>query len=780
MGEELKTMTATHNNIPSPTRAIEARVDLKEKVTGQAKYVEDLSHPLGVAYAAMLLSPYSHARLVSIDSSKAEKLPGVLAVLDREHLDGLNPILHTPRYEYMIKSLSGPLPDDQPLLVIDKARFDGELVAAVAAEDLRTARRAVELIDAHYEPLEPVFDAVAALDSSSPILHENRGTNLLLEDRFEWGNVKQGFSEATRIFEETYTSPSMFHHPMENVGGCIVQFLNDEATIWGSTDAPFRDGDKMADFFELDRDRMRFRVPYVGGHFGAKHVTNSMLAAMFLSRKTGRPIKTLPTSAESFRTTARHAMFYRAKVGVKADGTLTALDVDMVVDTGAYTTGAALATHNMVISAWGCYRIPNVRISARCAYTNKVPASHTRSTGKFQTTWAVESLIDSVGRQMNIDPTDFRKKNVLRRGEFVAQGAPSMDADFVEMMDRAAAAINWDGHSDVSQKINDKSGSKSQASTGRALVLALRSGNFGGGRAYAMATVDVRGRIKIHHNATDPGQGIYNLIQLIAAEILGVPQAQIIVGEPDTAVSLPFAGVNAQRTTIQLGNAVKNACENLKQEMLRVASEIRGGEMSEWRIAKGRLWRAEQSFSFGEIAASIKTLGDNSVLKAIGSYSPPAARGPFGGLDHWAASAAAVELEVDRETGDVKLMQYSMVTDAGKILQYNSAKGQLEGGAVMGIGHAFYEETMYQEGQLMNADPFQYRLATMEDVPESFNTVMLENADGPGPFGSKGISQTSITMVAPAIGNAVYDAIGVRIRSVPITPEKILKGLGKI
>ena len=773
-------MTRQNAETGSPSTEPDLRMDLKEKVTGQAKYVEDLADPPGVAYAAMLVSPYSHARLVSIDASRAEKLPGVIAILDREHLNGIEPMLHTPRYEYMIKGLRGLLPDDQPLLAIDKTRFDGELVAAVAAEDLRTARKAVELIDVVYEPLEPVFDAVEALGPSAPVLHETQGTNLLLEDKFEWGNVDRGFREAGKIFEETYTSPSMFHYPMENVGGCIIQVLNDEATIWGSTDAPFRDGDKMADFFQMDRDRVRFRVPYVGGHFGAKHVTPSMLAAMFLSRKTGRPIKTLPSAAESFRTTARHATVYSAKVGVAADGRLTALEVDLVVDTGAYTTGAALATHNIVISAWGCYRIPNVRIRARCAYTNKVPASHARSTGKFQTTWGVECLMDSVARQIGMDPFDFRKLNVLRKGEFVAEGAPPMDADFLDMMEKAASAIHWDGRSSRGRQPARTPKPKPQVATGRALVLALRSGNFGGGRAYVMAAVDVRGRVKIQHNASDPGQGIYHLIKIIASKTLEVPPDQIIVAEPDTAVALPFAGVNAQRTTIQLGNAVKNACENLKQEMLRVASEIRGGALSEWKIERGKLWRAEQSFSFADIVASIKTLGDNSILKAIGSYSPPAARGPFGGLDHWAASAAAVELEVDRETGDVKLTQYSMVTDAGKVLHYNSAKGQLEGGTVMGIGHALFEECIYQNGQFMNADPFQYRLATIDDIPPSFETILLENEDGPGPFGSKGISQTSITMVAPAIGNAIYDAIGVRIKSVPITPEKILQAMGKL
>ncbi len=756
----------------------EPRLDLRDKVTGQAKYVEDLPTPAGTAWAAMLLSPYSHARLLSIDSSRAEKLPGVIAVLDREHLDGLNPMLHTPRYEYMVKTLSGPLPDDQPLVVLDKVRFHGELVAAVAAEDLRTAQKATELIEVNYEPLEPVFDAAAALSASAPILHESKGTNLLLEDRLEWGNVERGFGEAARIFEETYTSPSMFHHPMENVGACVAQFFGDEAMIWGATDAPFRDSDEMADFFGIDRERMRFRVPYIGGHFGAKNVTNYMLAALFLSRKSGRPVKTLPTTEASFRTTARHGMIFTAKIGVKSDGTLTALDVDMIIDTGAYTTGAVLATHNMVISAWGCYRIPNVRIKARCAYTNKVPASHTRATGKFQTTWAVECLIDSVARKTGIDPTAFRKKNVLRRGEFVAEGAPPMDADYLEMMDKAAAAINWDGRSSVERR--DGSDSSSSIAKGRALVLTLRNGNQGGGRAYAMATVDVRGNVKIHHNAPDPGQGIYNLISIIAAQTLELPRSQIIVGEPDTAVSLPFSGVNAQRTTIQLGNAVKNACENLKRELVNVACETKGGNPGEWTVARGRLWRAEQSFSFGDIAAAIKTLGDNSVLKAMGSYSPPSGRSAFGGLDHWATSAAAVELEVDRETGEIKVLQFSVVSDAGKILHFNSAKGQIEGGAVMGFGHALFEETVYQDGQLLNADPFQYRLPTMGDIPEHFRTIILENGDGPGPFGSKGMSQTSITAVAPAVGNAIYDALGVRIRSVPITPEKILKALGKI
>src|SRR5574341_600115 len=395
--------------------ADQPRIDSLEKVTGQAKYVEDLPDLPGMGFGANLLSPYSHARILAIDSSKAERLPGVLAVLHRERLEGLDPML--PAHSHEIFKLSS----DQPFIATDKVRFDGELVAQVVAEDLRTARRAAELIEIEYEPLPPVLDAEEALAPGAPLLHEARGTNLLLEDKLEWGDVKKGFQEAERIFEESYTSPSMFHHPMENVGSCIAQFIGGEITLWAPTASPFRDAQEIGHIFALDPDRVRVRVPYVGGGFGSKILTGSMLAALFLSRKIGRPVKLCSSAEESFRHTARHAMVYKAKIGVKSDGTLTALDVELLVDTGADTTGAATVTHNAVISAWGCYRLPHFRCYARCAYTNKVPASHTRATGKVQTTWGVECAMDSVARQLGMEPIDFRVKNVLSRGEFVAK-----------------------------------------------------------------------------------------------------------------------------------------------------------------------------------------------------------------------------------------------------------------------------------------------------------------------------------------------------------------------
>jgi CO/xanthine dehydrogenase Mo-binding subunit len=748
------------------------RIDLRDKVTGQAQYIEDLPDLPLTAYGATLLSPYSHAKIVSIDCTDAEKSPGVLAVLDREHLDGQDPRLKLAPHEHF------KLGDDQDFIAIDKVRFEGELVALVVAEDLRSAQRALEKIRVEYEPLPPVFDAVEALAPGAPILHEEHGTNLLLEDSLAWGDIDKGFGQADRVFEESYTSPSMFHHPMEHVGGCLAQFINGELNLWLPTSSPMRDGSEFAHFLGIEPDKVRVRVPYVGGGFGSKIPTPSHYAAVVLSRKIGRPVRLIPSEEHSFRQNSRHAEVFKAKIGVKADGTLTALDVDLVVDTGAYTTGGATAAHNSVISAWGCYRIPHLRIKGRCVYTNKVPAGHARATGKIQTTWGIECTMDSVARQMGIDPYEFRKKNVLLRGDFVAKGTPSMDTDYLDLMQRAVAGISWDGRSNLAPS-NLSATAGSRWVRGRGMALSLRHGSQGGGRAYAMATMDARGTVTIQHNAPEIGQGTHNLFSIIAARTLDVPQKEIRVKSPDTAVHLPFAGVSAQRTTMQMGNAVHNACEKLKQELFSLAAQVKGGKPEEWRLIQGRLCWAETSFSIAEI---IKVLGGSGVLKCVGYHSvrPMEKESAFAGMDHWAPSAAAIDLEVNAETGELRILRYSVIADAGKALHYPSAKAQVDGGAVMGFGHALFEETIYQEGQLQNGDAFQYRLPVMKDIPEVFYSSMLEKEDGPGPFGSKGMSQTSIVTVAPAIGNAVYDALAVRVRSLPITPEKILREMGKI
>jgi CO/xanthine dehydrogenase Mo-binding subunit len=753
------------------SRHFAPRIDLREKVTGQAQYVEDLPDLSNTAYGAPLLSPYSHARILRIDSSEALKMPGVLGIVDRDHLDDVNPRLKLAQHEHL------KIVDDQDIVAIDKVLFDGDLVALIVAEDLRAAEQAREKIHIEYEPLAPVFDAVEALTSGAAILHEDRGSNLLLEDSLAWGDIDEGFRQAERVFEETYSSPSMFHHPMEPVGGCLAHYMNGEANVWLPTSSPMRDAADFAHFLGIEPEKVRVRVPYVGGGFGSKIPTTAHFAALLASRRLLRPIRIVPSAEYSFRQNSRHAEVFKAKVGVKADGTITALDVDLVVDTGAYTTGGATAAHNSVISAWGCYRIPHLRIKGRCVYTNKVPAGHTRATGKIQTTWGIECTMDSVARQMGIDPYEFRKKNVLMRGDFVCKGTPSMDTDYLDLMAEAIAGIGWDGKANPAPADIDHAGSR--WARGRGMALSLRHGSQGGGRAYALLTMDARGVVTIQHNAPEIGQGTHNLFSVVAAQTLGISQEQIRVRAPDTAVSLPFAGVSAQRTTMQMGNAVHNACNKLKQDLLGLAAQAKGGKPEEWQLIEGRLCWREASFPVSEI---IRMAGGGVVLKSVGYHSvPPMVKdSAFAGMDHWAPSGAAIDLEVNRDTGELRILGYAVIADAGKAIHYPSAKSQVDGGAVMGFGHALFEETVYQDGQFQNGDPFQYRLPVMKDIPAEFYSSMLEKGDGPGPFGSKGMAQTSIVTVGPAIGNAVYDALGVRVRSLPITPEKILRAMGKI
>jgi CO/xanthine dehydrogenase Mo-binding subunit len=352
-----------------------------------------------------------------------------------------------------------------------------------------------------------------------------------------------------------------------------------------------------------------------------------------------------------------------------------------------------------------------------------------------------------------------------------------MDTDFLDLAGKVISAIGWDGRSNLADKPG-ASAAKAGVARGRGMALSLRHGSQGGTKTSAMASVDGAGIVKIQHNAPDLGQGVHNLLSVIASRTLGIPQKQISIGQPDTAVDLPFVGVHSQRTTMQMGRAVMSACENLKRELISAASRAQGGNPEEWRVLDGRLCRMDSSFSFGEIvrasgADAIQIVGDHLPAKTLKESA-------FSGMDHWAASAGAAEVEVDCETGEFRVLQFAVIADAGKTLHHLSAKAQVDGGAVMGFGHSMFEEVVYQDGQLQNGDPFQYRLPVMGDIPDAFHSFMMEKGDGPGPFGSKGMSQTSIVTVGPSIGNAIYDAVGVRVTSLPITPEKILQALGKL
>lgn len=766
------------------------RIDLRDKVTGRAHFIDDLPNLPGTVYAWPLKSPYSHARIVSIDSTQAENLPGVLGVLHRDQLDGLDAGVRVGEYRGRTREHGATA--DQHFVTTDKARFDGDTLGIVAAVDLRTAQEAAELIEVEYELLPAVFSYAEAMAADAPLIHEDLGTNLAYEDSFEWGDLEAGFSQADRVIEGTYYTGNVFHHPMEPTGSCIANFHQGSVDLWFATNKPFSPGAQVAELFGVDPDHVRVRVPYLGGAFGAKKITPAIMGALALSRRLGRPVRLFATAEQSFRTTARHAALYTARAGVTADGTLTALDVVMEVDTGAYFTGARLVTRNMCISAWGAYKIPHFRVRARTAYTNKVPAASFRGTGKSQTTFGIESLMDRIARELTISPLDLRLRNVPRRGDYVAdswkvQGVeyladtPPMDTDFDQLLQSATDAIGWDGRATEHTPSQDH---EPKFARGRGVALSLRHGAQGAGRAYAMATIYGDGSLKITHAAPDLGGGTYNMISTIASRTLGIPQAKIRVSDPDTGHDLHFEGSSAQRTTVQMGNAVQHACESVRRELREAAAQVYGGEPSEWMVADEQVTRENEHHSYSEVVqafAAAPSFEGVVTLKGLGSYSyAPSADKAFGGLDHWAPGAAAAEVEVDLETGDVRLLQLVVVADAGKALHYGAARAQAEGGGVMGVGLGLFEDLVYQEEQLLNADPFQYRLPLMSDMPEVFESVIIENGDGPGPFGSKGMAQTSLPAMIPAIANAIYDATGAQITSVPFSPDKILRALHEL
>lgn len=760
------------------------RIDSISKVTGQVRYIDDLATPAGTLHAASVRSPYSHARIVSIDSSEAMALPGVVAIIDRDHLHGLDPSI--PIGEYLDEGDGGPPTGDQGLVCVDKARFDGDLIAMIAADDPRTAQLAAGLVRVEYELLPAVTSFEDALRPDAPLVHEVVGSNVATTDSLEWGDIEAGFAEADHIFEDEWYGGNAFHHPMEPATSAIADFRGDHVDIQTSSHKPFLVRPQVAELFDVPADNVRVRIPYVGGGFGAKQLTAAVIATTALSRSTGHPVKYIASETESFRQTSRHAIRFRSRIGLKSDGTIVALDVQLDVDTGAYFTGAELVTHNACISAWGCYRIPNFRVRGTAVYTNKVPAASFRATGKNQTTFGIESTLEAAARRLDIDPIDIRAKNALRRGEYITDSwkvkgveyesdTPPMDTDYDELLRLAVDGIDWDGRV---QRDAPPPAPDDRVVRGRGVALSLRHGAQGGGRAYAMVSVNAKGTIIVDHNAPDLGTGVFTIISVVAANAMGVPQEQVRVNMPDTANNMQFGGTSAQRTTVQMGNAVRAACDHLKQELIDAAVQVNGGTHSEWRVEDGNLRRGEtEAHPFKDILKQYKGAG----LRGIGSYSyAPSIDKAFGGLDHWAPGAAACEVEVDIETGKVKVTKYCAVADAGRTIHRQGSHGQVSGGAMMGLSLALFEELFYDESHLENGGPFDYRLATAADLPEHFKIVMVENGDGPGPHGSKGLSQTSITCAAPAIGNAIRDAVGAFVHRYPFLPERVLEAAGRL
>jgi CO/xanthine dehydrogenase Mo-binding subunit len=740
------------------------RLDAREKVTGAARYVSDLVVP-GMVHARLWRSPVPHARLLAVDAERAARAPGVLAVCTAGDLP-------VKRLYY------GPAFKDQPILAHLVVRFAGEPVAAVVADTEARAEAALRLLEVRYEERPAVTTTEAALAPGAPLVHPDRersghfrdlsrlrpvpGTNVCQHYRYERGDLAAAFVEADLVVEDVYRYPALSHHALEP--HCAVARVDaDGITVWTGTQHPFPVRKELAEIFDLPLAHVQVVVPLMGGAFGGKCYTKIEPIAAALAARVGRPVRLALSVEESARTISRHAVTVRLRTAVRRDGTLLARECDVILDTGAYADIGPRVASKAGYRAPGPYRIPALRIDARCVYTHNVPAGAYRGYGVPQVTWASESQMDAIAARLALDPLEIRLRNLLKRGEEYVTGDTPMDGDLAEGLQAAAQAIGW--------------GTPAPGGRGRGLAVAMKDG--GGTHTVSTAVIRIHadGSVSLLAGTVEAGQGSRTALAQIAAETLGVPFESLVVAAPDTALTPYDHGTSASRSTTVMGLAVQAAARDARQQLLGLAAGLLGVDAAALDLRDGRIAHGERALSVAEVIRGHFGLVGGEVT-GVGGFVPSRWAGTLGGSTvFWETGMGAAEVAVDRETGAVTVHRYVSAADVGQAINPRECAAQDEGAALQAIGPALFESRVSEAGQLLNPGLIDYRLPTFADLPGGFESLLVENADGPGPFGAKGVGESGTFCAAPAIGNAIARATGVRLTELPMTPERVWRAL---
>jgi CO/xanthine dehydrogenase Mo-binding subunit len=744
------------------------RLDGVEKVTGAAVYTGDLELP-GMGFAKILRSPTPHARIVKIDARKAETLPGVFAVLTRDDLSGLN-----SRY--------GAIYKDQSIVAADKVRYAGDPVAAVLAVDEMTAEQALGLIDVEYEDLPSMTDIEEAIAEGAPLVHEQwqgkaelrgssygapdrfKGTNICSHFGYARGDVEKAFHKADHVFEDTFRFPKVQHYSMEP-HVMIAHFEQDHLTVWSACQDPFGLRDHLAAIFSLPLSHVRIVVPYVGGGYGGKLYVKAEPIAAALSWKARRPVKLVMSASDSFKTVTRHPARVRIKSGVTADGRLLARECEIYMNTGAYADAGPRVTQKAGYRALGPYRIPAAKIDAYCVYTNAVPAGAFRGFGSVQVAWAYESHTDLIAERLKMDPLEFRLKNLLKKGEDYTPGDTPVDCDLKEGLLKVAKALDW------------KSGAK--PNTGKGLSVCLK--DAGGTFKIAGATVKMSsdGSVVLLTGTVEIGQGSKTALSQVVAEELSLGLDKISVAQLDTDVTPYDVSTSASSSMTVMGLAVQRAAQDAKKQLLEAAAKVLGSRIGELQLKEGKVCgKRGKTLSYGNVITEFFGSKAGEII-GRGMYrdlkTKKAALGAT--TTFWEVGWGGAEVEVDRETGAIHLRKYVSVADVGRAINPVQCEGQDEGGVVFGLGHTLFEQMVYEDGQLLNPNLVDYRVPRFNDLPDEFSSALIENENGPGPFGAKGMGEGGLLPVASAIANAIARAAGIRFYELPITSEKVWRAL---
>jgi len=752
------------NNLTTVGKKIPKR-DAPPKATGSAIYIQDLKVP-GMLYGKILYSKYPHARIKGLDTSRAEKLPGVRAVVTASDMPA--------NFRIGVMKDNPPLKAGKVLSIRDE-------IAAVAAISAEIAEEAVSLIDVEYEDLPGIFDPLEAMKEGAPLVHEEAKSNVL---KMPWklvcGDVEAAKKESAYVVEDTFSTPWVTHCCL-GTSGCVAQFdTNNNLTMYSNTQIPSLAQNDYIDAlsaFGLKNRRVRVVQCVIGGGFGSKLDTYAYeYIAILLAMRTRKPVKIIFSREEEFfATSPRQCTITKISQGCDKEGRLTFREMEMILDNGAYTSWGATTPSVMMLPISSLYKVPNIKYIAKCVYTNNTYSQAMRGYGNPQATFAIESSLDQLAEKAGIDPYELRLKNANEPGEITPQRFKITSCGMKECIDEVVKRLDWKG----------KKGKGGNRGVGMASLIHVG----GGARVYksdgcgTIIKMDDFGKVDVFTGASDIGQGSDTIIAQIVAEVLGISIDDVNVINNDTDICPWDVGVHASRTTFVAGNAALGAAKKIKEQILEVAAKLLEEDPASLDIKNGVVFSVKNSEKTTPLGKALRklhyTLG-GKMLMAEYFYDP--ANENFdkefkGNLSvSYAYGAHGVEVEVDKETGQVKILNYIAAHDVGKAINPLLLEGQIYGGGLQGIGYALGEKMIYEKGYLKNGNFLDYKMPTVKDVPY-VQPVIVESDEKDGPFGAKGIGEPGLVPTAPAIANAVYDAVGVRIKDLPITPEKVLKAL---
>lgn len=736
------------------------RADAAEKLRGEVLYVGDMVVP-GMLHGKVLRSPWPHASIRSIDASAAEELDGVVAVLTGADLEGGDPY-----WGHAIK--------DRPIVAMGKVRHVGEPVAAVAATSEAIAEAALALIDVDYEELPVAGTIEEALAPDAPLIHDKtikpglfhglaldaeRDGNVCYRYAIDQGDVDELFASAEIVVEGDYEFPGVYQYSMET-HTVVADATGGGITVWATCQHPFLVRAEIAELFDVPLSRVRVIVPYLGGGFGSKSYTKMEPVTVALARKAGRPVRIQNRVDESMATTRRHGARFHMRTAADASGRLLARDVSVDFDTGAYADNGPRVVATGGDAAPGPYRWEGVRVRAACVHTNTAPSGSYRAFGASHLQWAGELQVDEVGRRAGVDPLEMRRRNLARPGDDVRRGGKPLDADLVGDIEKAAARLGW--------------GEPLPEGHGRGLSVGLLAAG-----AHPVSSAVVRlesdGEAVVLVGSTEMGQGQRTAFAQIAGEVLGMPAERVRCLGTDTQFTPYDRSTGASRSTTLAGLAVQRAAQEVRDDLIDIARSIWPEATEEPELRDGAAWSGDDSRTFPQLVAKRFGLSGGQLIgeggvhpRGTGSY----AEGPV----FWEVCVAAAEVSVDLDTGAVRVEKTATVADVGRAINPQLVERQDEGATMQGIGNALFEEMDYQDGLLVNDNLLEYRIPSMEDLPTESSCIIVENGDGPGPFGAKGCGEGAFAGVIGAIATAVADA-GVPVNALPLTPERVWRSI---